>query len=88
MILLQDEWGGFFRCLPDERRHFYVKYLTFPIEGTNSDIRHRVARFKRKTKDSSRSNEMVNLSLKLFHYFQDYPQNVVASMAILLSFFG
>ena len=44
-----DEWGGFFRCLP-ENRHFYGKDLTFPIEATNSDIRHRLARFKRRTK--------------------------------------
>jgi insertion element IS1 protein InsB len=83
-----DEWGGFFRCLPDENRHFYGKDLTFPIEATNSDIRHRLARFKRKTKSSSRSNEMVDLSLKLFHYFQDFPENVAACMAPILSFFG
>jgi insertion element IS1 protein InsB len=83
-----DEWGGFFRCLSDERRHFYGKDLTFPIEGTNSDIRHRLARFKRKTKASSRSIEMVDLSLKLFHYFQDHSQNVTAFMTPLLSFFS
>lgn len=83
---ITDEWAGFFRCLP-ERRHFYGKDLTFPIEGTNSDIRHRLARFKRKTKASSRSLEMVEVSLKLFHYFQDYSQNVVAFMTLLLAFF-
>lgn len=70
-----DEWGGFFRILP-EGRHFYGKDLTFPIEATNSDIRHRLARFKRKTKASSRSWDMVNRSLLLFHYFQDYPENL------------
>jgi insertion element IS1 protein InsB len=82
-----DEWGGFFRCLPEDR-HFYGKDLTFPIEATNSDIRHRLARFKRKTKASSRSREMVDISLKLFHYFQDYPQNVLTFVTPLLSFFS
>lgn len=85
---MTDEWGCFFRCLSDERRHFYGKDLTFPIEGTNSHIRHRLARFKRKTKASSRSTVMVDSSLKLFHYFQDHPQNVAAFSAPLLSFFS
>ena len=38
---MTDEGGGFFRCLP-ENRHFYGKDLTFPIEATNSDIRHKI----------------------------------------------
>jgi IS1 family transposase len=70
---------GYFRCLP-EQRHFYGKDLIFPIESTNGDIRHRLARFKREAKASSRSLEMVEVSLKLFHYSHDYPQNVVAFM--------
>ena len=82
-----DEWPGFFRCLP-KNRHFYGKDLTVPIEATNSDIRHRLARFKRRTKASSRSCKMVEMSLKLFHYFQDYPQNVFAFIAPFLSFFS
>lgn len=65
-----DEWGGFFRLLPEER-HFYGKDLTFPIESSNSDIRHRLARFIRRTKASSRSIAMVHASLKLTHYLQD-----------------
>ena len=64
-----DEWGGFFRLLPEER-HFYGKDLTFPIEGTNSDIRHRLARFHRRSKVTSRSLEMVEASLLLFHHLQ------------------
>ena len=34
-----DLWAGFFSLL-SEKRHFYGKDLTFPIEATNSDIRH------------------------------------------------
>ena len=73
---------GFFRVLPQER-HFFAKVfteifkgdLTFPIEQTNSDIRHRLARFKRKTKASSPSIEMINNSIKLFHFFQENHPN-------------
>ena len=80
-----DEWSGFFRCLP-EKRHFCGKDLTFPIEATNSDIRHRLARY---SKEGQKLHlEMVEASLKLFHYFQDYPQNVFAFITPLLSFFG
>lgn len=82
-----DEWGGFFRLLP-EIRHFFGKDLTFPIEATNSDIRHRLARFKRKTKASSRSVDMVNRSLLMFHYFQDYPENLEPMIRKFLSFFS
>lgn len=52
-----DEWGSFFRLLP-EGRHFYGKDLNFPIKGTNSGIRHRLARFHRRSKTTSRSSEM------------------------------
>lgn len=70
---MTDKWPGFFRLLPEDR-HFYGKDLTFPIEQTNSDIRHRLARFVRRTKASSRSLQMVDLSLKLYNHFQD-PDN-------------
>ena len=43
-FFITDEWPGFFRLLPQDR-HFYGKDLTFPIEQTHSDIRHRLACF-------------------------------------------
>ena len=67
---ITDMWPGFFRLLPEDR-HFYGKDLTYPIEQTNSDIRHQLARFVRRTKASSRSLTMVHLSLKLVHHLQD-----------------
>ncbi len=82
-----DNWEGFFRVLPLER-HFFGKDLTYPIEQTNSDIRHRLARFKRKTKASSRSIDMVHNSIKLFHFFQEDFQNVVHCMKKFLAFFS
>lgn len=84
---ITDEWEGFFRTLPQER-HLYGKDLTFPIESTNSDIRHRLARFKRKTKATSRSADMVHKTLKLFHFFQDNAHHVASYMAPLIAFFS
>ena len=60
-----DLWPGFFKILPEER-HFYGKDLTFPIEAFHCDIRHRLARFVRRTKASSRSCQRVEASLSLF----------------------
>ena len=84
---MRDEWEGFFRILPQER-HLYGKDLTFPIESTNSDIRHRLARFKRKTKATSRSADMVHKTLKRFHFFQDNTHHVASYMAPLIAFFS
>lgn len=85
-VFITDEWPGFFRLLPEDR-HFYGKDLTFPIEQTNSDIRHQLARFTRRTKASSRSLIMVDLSLKLAHHLQD--NNILAQyMKPILSIFS
>ena len=81
-----DEWGGFFRILPEER-HFYGKDLTFPIEGSNSDIRHRLARFHRRSKVSSRSSKMVEASLLLFHHLQS-PETLDSLISPLISSFS
>ena len=67
---LTDDWAGFRRLLPRDR-HFVGKDLTFPIESTNSDIRHWLARFVRRSKVTSRCVEMVNISLKIAHHLQD-----------------
>ena len=85
-----DEWGGFYRVLPEERheeRHFVGKDLTFPIEATNSDIRHRVARFHRRSKVTSRSLAMVNVSLDIFHHLQS-KENLEKLLKPILSFFS
>jgi insertion element IS1 protein InsB len=84
---MTDEWEGFLRTLPRER-HLYGKELTFPIEQTNSDIRHRLARFKRKTKATSTSADMVHKTLTLFHFFQDSAHHVTTYIAPLITFFS
>ncbi|MDR0632876.1 MAG: hypothetical protein LBF84_01930, partial [Holosporales bacterium] len=44
------------------------KDLTFPIEQDNSNTRHYVGRFRRRSKITSRSVEMVDLSLLLLYH--------------------
>ena len=85
-LLVTDEWRGFFRVLPEER-HFSGKNLTFPIEATNSDLRHRLARFHRRSKVASRSLDMVHASIKLFEHLKG-KKNLEDMTSSLLSFFG
>ena len=59
-----DDWGGYHRCIPEDQL-YTGKDLTFPIEQDNSNIRHYLARFRRRSKVTSRSTEMVDLSLRL-----------------------
>jgi insertion element IS1 protein InsB len=59
-----DDWEGFQRIIPQERL-FTGKDLTFPIEQDNSDVRHHLARFRRRSKVTSRARHMVDGALKL-----------------------
>ncbi len=72
-IFLTDDWAGFHRLIP-EGQLFTGKDLTFPIEQNNSNIRYYLARFRRRTKVVSQSQEMVDLSLRLHHYLSQ-PEN-------------
>lgn len=64
-----DEHPGFFTLIPEDR-HYYGKDLTFPIEQTNSDIRHWLARFIRRSKSTTRSISMLASSIALMHAVQ------------------
>ncbi len=64
-----DDWGGCRRVTP-EAQLFTGKDLTFPIEQDNSNIRHCLARFRRRTKVVSKCRTMVDLSLRLLHHLQ------------------
>ncbi|MGH7054357.1 MAG: IS1 family transposase [Stellaceae bacterium] len=77
---LTDDWDGFHRLIPKDQL-FTGKDLTFSIEQDNSDIRHFVARFRRRTKVVSKSALMVDRSLRLYHYLHDNPQNLAALLA-------
>lgn len=80
---MTDDWEGFHRNIPEDQL-FTGKDLTFPIEQDNSNIRHYLARFRRRTKVVSKSETMVDLSLRLHHHLRD-PKNYVALAAVFLS---
>ena len=81
-----DDWEGFHRLIPGDR-HFTGKDLTFSIEQDNSNIRHFLARFRRRTKVVSKTVEMVDLSLRLYHHLHDTPRNFAALATVFLSIF-
>jgi len=59
-----DHWRCYEDFVPPEQ-HVQSKAETFTVEGYNSRIRHYLARFKRKTKCYSKSEEMIRVSLNL-----------------------
>ena len=65
-----DDWEGYHRLIPPDQL-FTGKDLTFPIEQDNSNVRHYLARFRRRTRVVSRCQTMVDLSLRLLHHLQD-----------------
>jgi insertion element IS1 protein InsB len=82
-MFITDDWEGFHRLIPQDQL-FIGKDLTFPIEQDNSNIRHYLARFRRRTKIVSKCPEMVDLSLRLHHHLRD-PKNYAALAIIFLS---
>lgn len=60
-----DNWDAFARVLPPER-HVIGKSGTVCIEQDNSNTRHHLARFTRRTKVVSKKDSMVYDSLKLW----------------------
>jgi insertion element IS1 protein InsB len=64
-----DDWEGYHRVIPEDQL-FTGKDLTFPIEQDNSNVRHCLARFRRRTKVVSKCRIMVDLSLRLLHHLQ------------------
>ena len=64
-----DDWDAFSAVLPEER-HVIGKLHTVAIERNNSNTRHRLARMTRRTKVVSHSDEMIDLSMRLFAFFE------------------
>lgn len=62
-----DDWPAY-REFIEKEKHVVGKQGTNRIESFNSNIRHYLARFRRKTKCYSKSAEMVVLSLYLLMY--------------------
>ena len=60
-----DAWEAFANVLPPDR-HVIGKEHTITIEHDNSNTRHHLGRMTRRTKVVSRSEHMVEASLKLW----------------------
>ncbi len=61
-----DAWRVFAEVLP-KKRHIVGKARTVATERDNSNTRHHLARFTRRTKLVSRSSRMVDLTLRIWH---------------------
>jgi len=64
-IFYTDDWDAFAKILPPER-HIIGKAGTITIEQDNSNTRHYLGRFTRRTKVVSKKDEMVNMSISLW----------------------
>lgn len=80
-----DDWDAFAAVLPAER-HVIGKAHTVAIEQNNSNTRHHLGRFTRRTKVVSKSPRMVDLTLRLWHTMTD-PHNFEIYQTIALSIF-
>ena len=84
---ITDDWEGYQRLIPEDQL-FTGKDLTFSIEQDNSNIRHFLARFRRRAKVVSKAVEMVDLSPRIDHHFHDNPRNFAALAATFLCIFS
>ncbi|WPX96448.1 IS1 family transposase [Candidatus Bandiella woodruffii] len=65
-----DDWSVYSEVIP-RHQHVVGKQHTLSIESNNSNTRHRIARMTRKTKVVSKSEEVVDLTIKLWVHFED-----------------
>ena len=65
-IFYTDNWEAFAKVLPPER-HVIGKAHTIDIEQDNSNTRHHLGRFTRRTKAVSKLGHMVDVTLRIWH---------------------
>ena len=65
-IFYTDDWDAYAKVLPPER-HIIGKAHTIGIEHDNSNTRHNLGRFTRRTKVVSKKEFMVDLTLRIWH---------------------
>jgi IS1 family transposase len=68
-LFYTDRWEAFAEVLPPER-HIVGKRFTAAIERDNSNTRHHLGRFTRRTKVVSKREGMVDLSIRLWRAAQ------------------
>jgi len=64
-IFYTDNWNAFSEVLPS-KRHVIGKAHTIGIERDNSNTRHHLGRFTRRTKVVSQKSFMVDLTLRIW----------------------
>jgi IS1 family transposase len=69
-VFYTDNWDAFVAVLPPER-HIVGKAHTSAIERDNSNTRHHIGRFTRRSKVVSKKSDMVDLTLKLWQTLTD-----------------
>jgi len=65
-IFYTDNWKAFSEVFP-RRWHIIGKEYTVAIERDNSNTRHHLGRFTRRTKVASKTKRMVDLTLRIWH---------------------
>ena len=85
-IYYTDDWAVYPDVIP-RAQHVVGKAATRLIESDNANTRHRVARFTRRTKVVSKSAKMVDLTMRLWAYF-DQPHNFAVYQEMFLSILG
>ena len=69
-VVAADHWKSYNEIVPEEQL-IQAKAETYTVESYNGLIRHFLARFRRRTKCYSKSEEMIILSLKLFFAYRN-----------------
>ena len=64
-IVAADYWKSYNEMISKEQL-VQTKSQTYTVESYNGQIRHFLARFRRKTKCYSKSEQMINYTLMLF----------------------
>jgi IS1 family transposase len=78
--------GGFQRLIPAEQL-LTGEDLTFPIEQDDGDVRHHLARFRRRPKVTSRARHMVGGALRPLCHLRR-PEDLLPLRGSFLSIFG
>jgi insertion element IS1 protein InsB len=68
-LFYTDAWDAFAKVLP-KNRHFISKKETVAIERDNSNTRHNLGRFTRRTKVVSKCEDMVDITIRLWYHLR------------------
>ena len=75
LLVCSDYWSAYSSVIPSEL-HVQSKKQTQTIESINGVIRLFVKRFNRKTRCYSKSDKMIEASLRLFFHFWNFKKQI------------